>query len=149
MKPALMPVSSTGPTLVATEEEETAMTKRALKVTAAGAAAGALALGGAALARATGGSDDPEQTASSPSAATAADEAKADDGDVSVHGSGAERATEAALRLSGGVHANAVERDSEDGATWEVEVAMRDGSTVDVRLDESFRLVVIEPDSGS
>jgi len=40
-----------------------------------------------------------------------------------------------------------VERDSENGATWEVEVTRTDGTTVDVRLDESFHEVVIEGDS--
>ena len=37
-----------------------------------------------------------------------------------------------------------MERDSENGATWEVEVAKPDGSTVDVRLDQNYRLVVAE-----
>ena len=40
-----------------------------------------------------------------------------------------------------------MERDSENGATWEVEVTRTDGTTVDVRLDENFRKVVIEGDS--
>ena len=40
-----------------------------------------------------------------------------------------------------------VERDSEDGATWEVEVRKPDGSSVDVRLDASYRLVKVEADS--
>jgi hypothetical protein len=39
-----------------------------------------------------------------------------------------------------------VERDSEDGATWEVEVTRADGRTVDVRLDGDYRLVVVEAD---
>ena len=41
----------------------------------------------------------------------------------------------AALAETGGGRVNAVERDSEHGATWEVEVTKLDGSTVDVRLD--------------
>ena len=45
--------------------------------------------------------------------------------------------------------ANSVERDSEDGATWEVEVTKRDGRTVDVRLDGDYGLVVVEGDSES
>jgi hypothetical protein len=53
----------------------------------------------------------------------------------------------AALALYPGGHANAVERDSEDGATWEVEVAKPDGGTVDVRLDQAYQLVVAETDS--
>jgi len=63
-----------------------------------------------------------------------------------VSGPGADRAREAALAHHPGT-ANAVERDSENGATWEVEVTRTDGTTVDVRLDESFHEVVIEGDS--
>jgi hypothetical protein len=59
----------------------------------------------------------------------------------------ADRATEAALEATGGGTANSVERDSEDGATWEVEVTRTDGTTVDVRLDESYAVVVIDGDS--
>jgi hypothetical protein len=69
-----------------------------------------------------------------------------DDGDVTVTGADADRATEAALELTHGGTANSVERDSENGATWEVEVTREDGTTVDVRLDEHFDLVVIEGD---
>ena len=57
-----------------------------------------------------------------------------------------ERATKAALDATGGGKANAVERDSEKGATWEVEVTKPDGDTVDVRLDENYKVVVIEGD---
>ncbi len=70
-----------------------------------------------------------------------------DDGDRQATGAGADRAREAALDLFPGGRANSVERDSEDGATWEVEVAKPDGGTVDVRLDRSYRLVVAEADS--
>ena len=56
-------------------------------------------------------------------------------------------ATRAALEATGGGKANSVERDSENGATWEVEVTKPDGTTVDVRLDESYDVVVIEGDS--
>ena len=45
------------------------------------------------------------------------------------------------------VTANSVERDSEDGATWEVEVTKPDGTTVDVRLDQGYAVVVIEGDT--
>jgi uncharacterized membrane protein YkoI len=55
-------------------------------------------------------------------------------------------ATEAALRATGGGTANSVETDSENGATYEVEVTRTDGTTVDVRLDENYRVVVIEGD---
>jgi hypothetical protein len=85
----------------------------------------ALVLGGTALARATGAFEDEQQ----------------------LVGPQADRARAAALRATGGGTANAVERDSENGATYEVEVTKTDGSTVDVRLDESFAVVVIEGDS--
>ncbi len=75
--------------------------------------------------------------------------AASDDGESTVTGAQADRATAAALKLTDGGTANSVERDSENGATWEVEVTQKDGSTVDVRLDESFRRVVIEGDSES
>ncbi|MBO9521149.1 MAG: PepSY domain-containing protein [Nocardioidaceae bacterium] len=63
-----------------------------------------------------------------------------------VTGQQAEQAKAAALKATGGGHANAVERDSENGATWEVEVKKPDGTQVDVRLDADYRVVVIEPD---
>jgi hypothetical protein len=85
-----------------------------------------LALGGAAIARATGAFDDGEGNLSGPQA----DNAKA-----------------GALRITGGGKVNAVERDSEKGATYEVEVTRKDGSTVDVRLDASYKLVVVDGDS--
>ena len=43
----------------------------------------------------------------------------------------------------------AYERDGEDGATYEVEVRKPDGSVVDVRLDASYGVVVIEGDQES
>jgi hypothetical protein len=64
-----------------------------------------------------------------------------------VSGPNADTATAAALKATGGGTANSVERDGENGATWEVEVTRPDGTTVDVRLDESFDVVVIEGDS--
>jgi hypothetical protein len=69
--------------------------------------------------------------------------------DNGAHGPGANKAKAAAVQLYPGGHANAVERDSENGATWEVEVRKPDGSTVDVRLDQNYHLVVAEPDSES
>jgi hypothetical protein len=101
------------------------MSSRAIKITAAAFAAAALALGGAAWAIAGGGEDD------GPSAT----------------GPGADRARAAAVEQLGGGTVNAVERDDEDGATWEVEVTKPDGETVDVRLDEGYRVVVVEGDS--
>jgi len=70
-----------------------------------------------------------------------------DDGDNAVTGKNADHATQAALEYTNGGKANAVERDTENGGTWEVEVTRTDGSTVDVRLDENYKLVVIEGDS--
>jgi hypothetical protein len=59
----------------------------------------------------------------------------------------ADRATAAALDATGGGTATSVERDNEDGATWEVEVTRPDGTTVDVRLDRRYAVVVIEGDT--
>ena len=102
------------------------MNERILKISVGIATALLLALGGAAIARATGAFDD---------------------GDAGMSGPAAERAKAAALRITGGGTANAVERDSEAGATYEVQVTKTDGTTVDVRLDESFGLVVVDGDS--
>jgi uncharacterized membrane protein YkoI len=62
-------------------------------------------------------------------------------------GSDADRAVSAALAETGASKANAVERDSENGAVWEVEVTKADGSTVDVRLDADMHVVVVEADA--
>ena len=59
----------------------------------------------------------------------------------------ADDATAAALDATAGGEANSVERDTENGATWEVDVTRPDGATVDVRLDEQYDVVVIEGDS--
>ena len=59
----------------------------------------------------------------------------------------AEAATKAALEATGGGTANSVESDTENGATYEVEVTKTDGVTVDVRLDEDYQVIVIESDS--
>lgn len=69
------------------------------------------------------------------------------DSEGDVTGPQADRAVKAALEATRGGTANAVELDTEDGATWEVEVTKTDGQTVDVRLDENFDVVVIEGDS--
>jgi uncharacterized membrane protein YkoI len=58
----------------------------------------------------------------------------------------AKQARQAALDATGGGTVNSVETDSENGATYEVEVTKPDGATVDVRLDDAFRVVVIEGD---
>jgi hypothetical protein len=92
----------------------------AVTVVAAG-----LVLGGAAWAIAGGGGDD----------------------GAGATGPGADRARAAAIEHLGGGTANAVERDSENGATWEVEVTKANGDTVDVRLDANYDVVVVEGDS--
>jgi uncharacterized membrane protein YkoI len=61
----------------------------------------------------------------------------------------ADHATQAALAATGGGTANSVESDNENGATYEVEVTKTDGATVDVRLDENYKVVVIEGDGDS
>jgi uncharacterized membrane protein YkoI len=96
------------------------------------AALAALALGGAAMAGATSGGNEPAHT---------------DD----VQGSGLStdleaRLKEAALAATGGGQVNAIERDGEKGATYEVEVATTDGSQVDVRLDDQLKVVLIDQD---
>jgi uncharacterized membrane protein YkoI len=101
--------------------------RRTRKIVIAAAATAALAAAGAGTAIAVSGGED--------------------DGDQQATGAGADRARAAALRITGGGTANAVERDGENGATWEVEVTKPDGNTVDVRVDERYRLVVVEGDS--
>jgi hypothetical protein len=69
------------------------------------------------------------------------------DSEGGATGPDADRAVAAALAETGANKANAVERDSEQGATWEVEVTKPDGSTVDVRLDADFHVIVVDPDT--
>ena len=102
------------------------MTNTRKAILAAGAVL-AIGLGGVGVAQAVGG----------------------DDGEGGATGSGADGAKAAALKLVPGGHVNAVERDSEKGATWEVEVRKPDGSTVDVRLGASYERVAIDSDSES
>jgi uncharacterized membrane protein YkoI len=66
---------------------------------------------------------------------------------VTVHVNRPSRSRRRALKITGGGKANAVERDSEKGATYEVEVRKPDGATVDVRLDAGYGLVVVDADS--
>lgn len=68
------------------------------------------------------------------------------DDESGATGPNADRARAAALAIEKGGTANSVERDDENGATWEVEVTRRDGTTVDVRLDAQYELVVVEKD---
>ncbi len=61
-------------------------------------------------------------------------------------GPGVAEAKAAAVRETGGT-VNAVERDTENGATWEVEVTRPDGSVADVRLDANAKVIVVETDT--
>lgn len=100
---------------------------RLSKIVAGVTALAALALGGAALAGAgQGGSEEPEQQLGGPQA---------------------DQAKQAALRATGGGTVEEVERDSEKGATYEVEVRKPDGTTVDVRLDGSYKVVAVDSDN--
>ncbi len=69
------------------------------------------------------------------------------DSEGGVTGRQADRAIHAALRATGGGTANAVERDSENGGYWEVEVTRTDGAVVDVRLRRDYSVLVIEGDN--
>jgi hypothetical protein len=60
------------------------------------------------------------------------------DSEGGVTGRQADRAILAALEATGGGTANAVERDSENGAFWEVEIRTPDGRVVDVRLSRDY-----------
>jgi peptidase YpeB-like protein len=75
--------------------------------------------------------------------------ASGNDDEGTVTGRQADQAIAAALAATGGGTANAVERDGENGATWEVEVSTPDGRLVDVRLDADFSVVAVEGDSES
>ena len=98
------------------------MSSRMKKIVALTAVTTALALGGATWAIAGSGDD------------------------TAVSGPNADKAKAAALAELGGGTANSVERDNENGATWEVEVT-KNGKTVDVRLDAAYKVIVVEGDS--
>lgn len=136
-----------------------------LKKTLAGVAAlAALGLGGAALAGATGGggsqpaaeqaeSEEPNEANERENSPSDPDdvqeENEADEADEQVTGADARGAERAAVEAAGGGKAESVERDSEKGATYEVEVTKRDGSSVDVRLDDRFEVVAVDADDES
>lgn len=101
------------------------MRKRTVALAGAAGATAAIAVGGVAVA--TNGDDGPASHQYTQQQADAA--------------------RRAALDATGGGRVNSVESDHEDGATYEVEVTKPDGDTVDVRLDERYRVVVIEGDS--
>jgi uncharacterized membrane protein YkoI len=102
------------------------MASKLKKVLITVVALAALALGGSAIAGAASGAGDASNT---------------------ITGSAEARAEKAALDATGGGKVNQTELDNENGATYEVEVARTDGSTVDVRLDDNFKVVVVEADS--
>jgi hypothetical protein len=68
------------------------------------------------------------------------------DAEGGVTGPQADRAIHAALEATHGGTANAVERDSENGGYWEVEVEKPNGVVVDVRLNRDYSVRVIEGD---
>lgn len=99
--------------------------ERKRKLLIGAAAALALVGGGAGVAQAVGGGEEAES---------------------SVTGPDADRAKAAAIELVPGGTASGVERDSENGAVWEVEVRRPDGTSVDVRLGNSFERVSVDAD---
>jgi uncharacterized membrane protein YkoI len=113
---------------VANVEEESHMKKRILVLAGAAALTVAVLGGGVAVASGGGGGGGGEA------------------GSHDYTHAQADAATAAALEATGGGTANSVERDGENGATWEVEVTKSDGTTVDVRLDAAYAVVVIEGD---
>lgn len=104
------------------------MRRRLTFIVAGVAALAAFALGGAAIAAATQGNEG-------------------DEGEPTLSGGVAERAQAAALREAGGGSVTEMERDVEDGRMYQVEVRKPDGSTVDVDLDSSYRVVETDVDS--
>ena len=140
------------------------MTERLKKAVIGIAALVALALGGAALAQAGGSGDSQKGNQAEQRSERAANQAgdndnvqfEGEDGDEGeareegegeVTGSGADEAKAAALKSTGGGQAGSVERDSENGAVWEVEVTKPDGKIVDVRLDEGYKVIATEGDT--
>jgi hypothetical protein len=99
------------------------MRRKATFIAAAVVALGALGLGGAAIANATMGDDGAPLT-----------------------GTKLQRASAAALEAAGGGRVTETEHESEEGASYEVEVTKPDGSQVEVLLDESFNVVAVEGD---
>ena len=61
--------------------------------------------------------------------------------DENVTGPGADRAKAAALAHVGDGQVVGVEQEGEGGAVWEVEIKRPGGSTVEVALDENYKVV--------
>jgi hypothetical protein len=77
--------------------------------------------------------------------AAAAVGAGGDDSDKPLTGSNLEKATEAALRHTGG--GTVIETEvGDDGAAYGVEIRLQDGSVVEVSLDQSFQVIGDEAD---
>jgi uncharacterized membrane protein YkoI len=122
-------------------------------------AVAALAMGGSALAGATssGNNDTAAQersdTADAPEQGAENEAADKEDGAEDEEGDGGTLSTElkarlkqAALAQTGGGTVGEMERDTEKGATYEVEVQKTDGSQVDVRLDDQLEVVAVDAD---
>jgi len=102
------------------------MPKRMKQALVAGAALATIGLGAAALVQASGSSEKD---------------------DANVTGAQAEQAKAAALRVTKGGTAGAVERDGDGGALWEVEVTKPGGATADIELDANLKVVADEQDA--
>ena len=75
------------------------------------------------------------------------DHEDADDAaDEHLSGATLDSASKAALAKTGGGKVTGSERDTEHGATYEIEVTKADGSQVDVRLDDQFKVVAVDAD---
>lgn len=73
-----------------------------------------------------------------------------DDGHAPVRGPSAQRAKVAALAAVGGGRVHSVHREREHGVLlWEVTVVKKNGRTLDVHLNPSFKFVGLEDDSES
>ncbi|MGH3507555.1 MAG: PepSY domain-containing protein [Nocardioidaceae bacterium] len=66
-----------------------------------------------------------------------------------VSGPDASRAGQVAVEAAGGGKVVEVDQDNEAGAVWEVEVQKSDGTTVDVRVDQDFKVLGVESDADS
>lgn len=143
------------------------MSRKAKKVVVGIIALAALGLGGSALAGAAPGTGkDKAAQERSESAENGKDDAgekaggkegageeaggkdEAERADKPVTGSAAASARKAAEAKTGG-KAGDVERESEKGAAYDVEVVRSDGSKVDVSLDDQFKVVGVDSDKES
>ena len=74
----------------------------------------------------------------------------AGDGDESLRGPAADRASSAALEATGGGAVLEVERGDGGGSAYEVEVRKADGTVVEIHLDAGYRVVdEVADDDGS